>query len=160
MKADFFLKLDTVTGESEDFNHKGAIEISTLNWEINQKTNMHSGNGGATGRSSVGDLIITKKLDCSSPVLHTFCCQGMPIISAQIIKRKSGSKPLEYFRMTLKDVLISAIQIHLGEGESPDVETIHLSFSEFTEEYIPQNNIGSGLATVKHGYNLTKRKKI
>ncbi|GLR26978.1 hypothetical protein GCM10007875_20680 [Limnobacter litoralis] len=36
---------------------------------------------------------------------------------------------------------------------------VSLSFSEYTEEYVPQNQIGSGLGAVKQGYNLVANKK-
>ena len=62
--------------------------------------------------------------------------------------------------MTLNNVVISEIQLHLGEGGTPDLETIRLSFSEFIEEYIPQNKIGSGGGAVRQGYSVTKRIKL
>lgn len=160
MKTDFFLKLTGVQGESIDSKHKGEIDILALNWTISQKTNMHIGQGGAIGQSRVGDIVITKLVDRSSPVLHTYCSLGMKMPEAQIVKRKSGTTPLEYFKISLKEVVISEVQFHLGESGVPDVETVHLSFTEFVEEYTPQSSIGIGDGAVKAGYNMVKRKRI
>ncbi|WP_431310071.1 hypothetical protein, partial [Limnobacter litoralis] len=44
--------------------------------------------------------------------------------------------------------------------QAPDKEVISLSFSEYLEEYTPQNEIGSGLGAVKQGYDIVKNKKL
>lgn len=55
---------------------------------------------------------------------------------------------------------MSGINSHLADGSSTDKEVISLSFSEYLEEYTPQNEIGSGLGAVKQGYDIVKNKKL
>ena len=79
---------------------------------------------------------------------------------ATIVKRKSGLVPLEYFKLTLKEVFISSVELEIGGGHDSDDEVIKLRFTEFVEEFVPQKEDGSAGGSVKHGYNAVKGIKI
>ena len=46
MAIDMFLKVDCVTGESQDSNHKGWTDITSFSWSASQTGNMSVGIGG------------------------------------------------------------------------------------------------------------------
>ncbi|MCP6726322.1 type VI secretion system tube protein Hcp, partial [Klebsiella pneumoniae] len=50
--VDMFLKLDGVTGESQDSKHKGEIHIESFSWGMNQTGASGSGGGGGAGKVS------------------------------------------------------------------------------------------------------------
>lgn len=154
-----FLKLTNVKGDSEDAKHKGEIELTRISWGMGVTATGQSGRGGI-GRAEVRELTLSKRIDPSSPLLHVNCCMGMHFDQAIVTKRKSGLAPLEYFKLTLKDVVISNIDLQLGGGDQSDFEIITLSFSEFVEEYVPQNSDGSGGPAVKHGFSIVKNIKL
>lgn len=161
MKSDMLMKISGISGESVDAVHKNAIHIDDLTWNIEQSVQIDRGNLGCNGRSNVKEVRITKSIDKASPVLRAQACIGTCYDSAIIIKRKAGSTaPLEYWKLTLKNVIVSGINSHLADGSSADKEVISLSFSEYLEEYTPQNEIGSGLGAVKQGYDIVKNKKL
>jgi type VI secretion system secreted protein Hcp len=161
MTTDMFLKLGDIKGESIDSKYKNAIHVDSMSWNIDQGTANHSGSGGSSGRVEVGSIVLHKALDSSSPALRALCSQGMVFPEAFVVKRKAGGKvPLEYYRLTIKNVLISSLHLHLGSEGQPDTEILALSFTEFVEEYVPQNAEGSGNAAIRHGFNITKHSKI
>ncbi|WP_335619121.1 Hcp family type VI secretion system effector [Limnobacter sp.] len=160
MKVDMFLKIGDVKGDSVDAKHKGEIELIRAKWGISLSSTNQTGRGGCAGRPELQALSITKYVDRSSPVLHALCCAGMQFEQAVLVKRKSGAVPLEYFKFTMKDVVISNVSMHLGESDQLDQETITLSFAEYVEEFIPQNADGSGGAAVRHGFNVAKNLKL
>lgn len=158
MKADMFLKMLPIKGDSADAKHKDEIELSGLGWSITLPAAPASSRGGM-GRAEIDELVLRKKVDAASPALHAHCCCGTAFAEAVIVKRKSGLQPLEYFKLTLKEVFISSIELEIGGDESDD-EIIKLRFTEFVEEFVPQKADGSGGGSVKHGYNVTKNTKI
>jgi type VI secretion system secreted protein Hcp len=67
MTQDIFLKIQGVDGESMDATHKGEIEVLNWHWSISQKSNMHTGSGGCTGKATVQDLTFEHFVDRASP---------------------------------------------------------------------------------------------
>lgn len=159
MKADMFLKLAPIKGDCVDARHKDEIELSGMNWGITLPVAPASSRGGM-GQAEIRELVLRKKVDAASPALHAHCCCGTAFAEAIIVKRKSGLLPLEYFKMTLKEVFISSIELQIGGVDDSDDEIIKLRFTEFLEEFVPQKQDGSGGGAVKHGYNITKGIKI
>lgn len=156
MKADMFLKLGPVKGDSVDAKHKGEIELTRVSWGMA----VPGSPAGGVGRVTVEEIVLTKRVDVASPLLHSHCCCGMLFDEAVIVKRKAGKVPLEYFRLTLKEVCIASVELQIGGGEGDDMEVIKLRFSEFVEEFVPQNADGTGGGAIRHGYSVTKNVKL
>ena len=150
-----FLKLGDIKGESIDAKHKDEIDVINYYWEMSQSGSMHSGSGGGSGKVSVGDIVITKFLDRSTPNLQLFCCNGKHIKEAVLTLRKAGENPLEYYKITMKDVLISYVSTAGSMGDRL-IETVTLNFAEYSSEYIPQQKDGTGGASVLVGWNIAK----
>lgn len=49
MSTDLFLKIEGITGESQDANHKGWIGVDSFTWGATQPGNMATGGGGGAG---------------------------------------------------------------------------------------------------------------
>ena len=109
MAVDMFLKLGDIKGESLAAGHTEEIEVLSWSWGCSQTGTTHSGTGGGTGTASVQDLTISKYVDKSSPTIVQACCQGMHMPEAVLTLRKAGgNEPVEYLKITLKEVLISS----------------------------------------------------
>lgn len=160
MAVDIFLKIDDVKGESVDSKHKDEIDILAWSWGASQSGTTHVGGGGGSGKVSVNDLSVTKWIDKSSPTLLLSCCNGKHYKEGLLTVRKAGEKPLEYLKLTMKELLISSITNGGSGGEDRLTENLTLNFAEFKIEYTPQKPDGSGDAAVEAGWNIAENVKV
>jgi type VI secretion system secreted protein Hcp len=112
MAFDAYLKLDGIKGESQDFRHKGEIDILSFTLGVTQTGISASGGGGGAGKSQHQDMQLVKKVDASSPLLYLNCACGAHIKEAMFVVRKAGGSQLEYLKIKLTDVLISSYKPH------------------------------------------------
>lgn len=159
MAVDMFLKLDGVEGESQDDTYKGEIDILAWSWGASQSGTTHVGPGGGAGKCAFQDISITKFIDKASPLLFQYCATGKHIPEGQIIVRKAGENPLEYFKIKLQEIIITSYSTGGSGGEDRLAETVSLNFREFEEVYTPQKEDGSGDSPVRFGYNIMKNLK-
>jgi len=160
MAIDMFLKIDDIKGESVDDKHPGEIDVLSWSWGMTQSGTTHTGTGGGAGKVTVQDMSVAKHVDKASPNLVLACCNGKHFKQALLTVRKAGEKPLEYLKITMKDLIISAVQIS-GAGDSERLtEHVTLNFSEFKTEYSPQKADGTGDAAVEAAFNIAKNVKI
>ncbi len=157
MAVDMFLKLGDIKGESLAAGHTDEIEVLSWSWGCSQTGTTHSGTGGGTGTASVQDLSITKYVDKSSPTIVQSCCQGVHMPEAVLTLRKAGgNEPVEYLKITLKEVLISRHSVGSG-GADQVAENVTLNFAQFNMEYQPQDNTGAKKGGVVSGkWNIPK----
>lgn len=160
MAVDMFLKIDDVKGESVDSKHKGTIDVLAWSWGMSQSGTTHVGGGGGAGKVSVQDISLTKYVDKGSPALVSACCSGKHFKEATLIVRKAGDKPLEYIKITMKEVIISSISTGGSGGEDRLTENVTLNFAEFKLEYTPQKPDGSGDAAVEAAWNIAENVKM
>jgi type VI secretion system secreted protein Hcp len=137
MSNDIFLKIEGVEGESMDSTHKNEIEVTSFNWGMSQSASMHVGSGGGAGKVSVNDLSIVHRIDKASPTLMQMCMTGKHIPSAVLTLRKAGENPLDFYIITMTDVMVTAVE------PSPFNERFQLAFSKVKIEYQPQGKDGS-----------------
>ena len=160
MAVDMFLKLDDVKGESSDSKHKDEIDVLSWSWGMSQSGTTHQGGGGGAGKVSVQDLSVTKYVDKSSANLQLSCCNGKHFKEALLTVRKAGENPLEYLKITMKEVIVSAVSTGGSGGEDRLTENVTLNFAEFKTEYTPQKPDGSGDAAVEAAWNIAENVKV
>ena len=159
-QVDFFLKLDGVPGESTDEKHKGEIDVESFSWgEANAGTGGHGGGSGA-GKVVPQDLVFTKRMDKSSPVLFIACATGQHFKDALLTARKAGGTQQEYLKMKLEEVLVSSYQTSASSGDTVVHETIGLHFSKLEMVYKEQKADGSLGGEAKQKYDFAANKKV
>jgi type VI secretion system secreted protein Hcp len=160
MAVDMFLKLGDIKGESQDDKHKDEIDFVSWSWGMTQSGTTHLGSGGGAGKVAVNDLHVTKFVDKASPNLHLACCTGKHYDQALLTIRKAGDKPVEYYKLTLEEVLISSVSMG-GQGSDDRLtENITLNFAKFKEEYTPQKPDGTGDAAIEGTFHIAKNVKM
>jgi type VI secretion system secreted protein Hcp len=158
MAVDMFLKLEGIKGESADDKHKGEIDVLAWSWGASQSGTMHTGGGGGAGKANFQDVSVTKWIDKSSHALLKAVAVGQHIKSAMLTVRKAGEKPLEYYKLTMNDCLISSVSTGGSGGEDRLTENISINFGNFTMEYTPQKEDGSGDAVLPFGFDIKANK--
>ena len=159
--VDYFLELDGIKGESSDDKHKDTIEIDSFSWGATNQGISSSGGGGGTGKVSFQDLVIKKEVDKASPLLMLACASGQHIKKAVLYVRKSGGQQLDYYTVTLEDVLVSHFESDgMLDGASPiPSEQLSLNYAKIKFEYKPQKSDGSLDSTVSSGWDIKANKK-
>jgi type VI secretion system secreted protein Hcp len=156
MAVDMFLKLGDYKGESQDAAHKDEIDVLSWNWGTHQSGTTHLGGGGGSGKVHVDDLTITKYVDKSTPNIFKGCCKGTHIPEAKLTVRKAGDKPLEYLKITMKDIVVSSYATGGNSDKDRITETVTLNFAQVKVEYTPQKKDGSGEASIPVGWNVAQ----
>ena len=137
--ADMFLKIKGAAGESSDTDHKDEIDVVSWSWGMAQSTDLATGQ--ASGRATMHQLSIVKRVDKSSTTLMNFLRNNKLVDEAQLVVRKAGKTPLEYFKIELKKVRITLLKTETENAEL--LERVNLGFAQIRVSYTPQDPTGA-----------------
>jgi len=135
-----FLKMQGVTGEARDAEHKGEIEVVSWSWGMEAPGAFAYG-GAATAKSTMSELRVVKRVDQSSPTLMSFLRTHKVIKQVQLTVRKAGTTPLEYFKIELEDARLTSLRTESEKEEL--VERLSLGFAKVRVSYVPQDATGA-----------------
>lgn len=156
MAADVYLQIDSVKGESNDHEHAGWIEVSSVTWGGRQpRSATASTAGGHTAeRAELHMVSVTKEVDVSSPTLFQLMCQGKTLPKATLhFMRADGASRVMYYEVTLENVLIAeSAKTYTGHGLMH--EALALRFSKITEKYTQQKIVGGAGGNTMGSWNL------
>jgi type VI secretion system secreted protein Hcp len=149
-----YLYIDGVEGPST--SRTGCIDVLSFSWGVSQTAVYGAGASGKeakAGRADFSNLSIMKVLDKTSPLLCDHCATGNILDKVYILYDKPvGDKQQPYFRIWLKDALITSVQLS-GSNENP-TESISFAFQGVEIAYAPEKDDGSLDAAIRKGYNL------
>ncbi len=129
-----FAKVDGIDGDSTVEGHVKEIEIFNFSETFRQSA-PGSGAGGGAGKFTPGPIVFTKFQDRASIGLLRACAKGQHIPTVVITAvRATKGKPETFYKITLKEVLVSAI----NERASGDtlIEEIQLVYESARWEVI------------------------
>ena len=160
MAVDMFLKLEGIKGEAKDEKHEGEIDVLAWSWGMSQSGTSHMGGGSGAGKVNIQDISVTKYVDKGSAALMMHCATGKHITNGMLFVRKAGEKPLEYIKIKIEDIMVSAVSTGGSGGEDRLTENVTLNFSKFKVEYQEQKADGSGVPGGEFGYDIKKNVKL
>lgn len=136
--SDYLLELDGIKGESKDRAHPETIEISSFSWGCSNPTSVVGGGGGA-GKVQFQDFHFSSAVSKATPQLLLACATGQHIKSAKLFVRKSAAdgEPVEYYVITLTNILVSSISQGGGGagGGAVPTDQFSLNFAKITVDY-------------------------
>jgi type VI secretion system secreted protein Hcp len=142
--TDTYLHLQTrragkVKGECITPGHQDDIAVRTWSWGVTAPAAM--GTVQATTRRSYKNLTFVKGTDTASTALLSALATNDEVKEARLMMRKSGEGQQDFFRMTLKNARITAVD--MDATEDGDVfERIAIAFTKVEIEYSPQQRTG------------------
>ena len=157
-RADYFLKIDGLDGESQDDKHKNEIHIESFHLGVANHGSGHQGTGSGSGKAMVHDLHMTKQTDKASPNLFIACCNGKHFKDATLTVKKAGEHPHSYLIYKMDDVLISSFNSKSHPGGDIAQETLSLNFRKVEMSYVPQNKDGTAGAKIVKAYDVAANK--
>lgn len=139
MAVDTFLKIDGIKGESQDDKHKDWIEVLSYS-QPSGAVAPEAEKKGAGHQPS--DILITKQVDASSPILQKFCSSGkhIPKVTLEIM-RAQAAKPKT---AEMSDVVISKISPVVSAhdkatgGKSVPTESVSFNYGTIKWTYTQQ----------------------
>lgn len=144
--ADYYLKIDTIEGESDAVGFEKQMQIESWSFGANNSGSAAIGTGLGTGKVSMQDFHFVIQNGKASVQLFLACCKGNHIPKAVLSCRKSGGdgKPYVYYKVTFSDLAISSFQTggSNGSGALP-MEQISFNFSKIEHEYSQQKADGT-----------------
>jgi type VI secretion system secreted protein Hcp len=145
--GDLFMKIKgakhgPIKGESQDTDHKDEIEVMSWSWGMEAKQAI--GGGGATGKATIRELKIVKKVDAASTALMLALRTNELIQSAVLTARKAGKGQHEYLKVSIEGGRVTGLDIQVNPATSNAelVEHVSFSFNKIEVEYTPQGPDG------------------
>ena len=131
-----------INGEAQDDKHKGEIEVLSWSWGMQGKPTL--GGGAATGKATMRELRIVKKVDKASTALMSALRTNEVIKEGILTLRKTGTSKIEYLKITISDGRVMSLDVEAGdqEGSSNLLERVSFSFNKIEVEYTPQGGDG------------------
>ncbi|MPZ18957.1 MAG: Hcp1 family type VI secretion system effector [Luteitalea sp.] len=146
--GDMFLKVKGIKGESQDQAHGGEIDV--VRWSWGMQANTALGGGGASGKATVQELKIVKRVDSASTALMLALRRNQVIPEAVLTLRKAGGIQHEFLKITIKQGHVTSLNIEAGDtgGRPEPFEHVSFSFNEIAVEYTGQGNDGQPLGSM------------
>jgi type VI secretion system secreted protein Hcp len=160
-------KLEGFTKETSDSGNVG-IEILSYSWNVSNPVQASPSNvGRTTGRPNFGELVLTKRLDSTTPIICDDCASAKnlgDVVFSLVRQDEAAGENLCYMKYELSNTLISSVSVG-GSGEIP-IETISLNYSAINWIYVEQKeDMGAeaggegGGATAARGWDLALNKE-
>jgi type VI secretion system secreted protein Hcp len=132
--VDYFLKIDGISGESQNKAHKGEIDIESFSWGLQNPTTLSAGGGAGAGKAQFSEFKITKHVDQASPKLFISCAEGRHIKFATLTGFRGDARGTSqpFYKVHLEDVLVSSYQSGGSGGEGAPTDQLSLNFGKIT----------------------------
>ena len=157
--ADYYLKIETIEGESEATGFEKQMQIESFSFGANNSGSSGIGSGLGVGKVSLQDMHFVVQNGKASPQLFLACAKGNHIPQAILSCRKTGGdgNPFTYTKITFGDIVISSFQTGGSNGSSIlPMEQISFNFTNITFEYYQQKADGTVALTNTTGYDVKK----
>jgi type VI secretion system secreted protein Hcp len=146
-QGDMFLKVEgskqgPIKGEAQDDKHPAEIDVLGWSWGMRAQTTM--GASGASGKSTLLELQVSKQVDSATTGLMSAMRNNEPLKRVVLTVRKAGKEPLEYFKIALEQARITSLEVG-SEGSGTDAlgESVSFAFKSISVEYVPQGTEGA-----------------
>ncbi|MBZ5727233.1 MAG: type VI secretion system tube protein Hcp [Acidobacteriia bacterium] len=154
MAVNAYLFVDGVEGPST--SKPKHIDVLSFSWGVSQTAVYGAGASGKeakAGRADFTNLSIMKVLDKTTPLLADHCATGDILKQVYLLYDKPvGDKQQDYFRIYLKDALITSVQLS-GSNENP-TESVSFAFQGVEIAYRSEDDTGKLEAAIRKGYDL------
>lgn len=163
MPVEIFLKMDGVTGESRNFQHKGWADVMSWTWAIT--SNRSTPQQAANENASFNEISLIKRIGRdSTEMMKLFAAREvvphaelsiMPVVSKKEAKQK-------YLHLYMEDVVIKSIVTGGSCEEEFFKERVTLLFDRIRFEYNQHAALGVDELSVDHvfGWDISAGKAI
>ncbi len=159
MAVDMFLKLAGITGELQDAQHKGEIDILGWSWGV-AETQPVAGAGVAAPKPNFHQLSVQKLLDLASAQLLAAVAKGSHIATGTLTIVRTGAAPQTFLVLNMKDIAIASVNMAELQTQNRPTETVALIFGQIDFEYTEFLATGAKGPTTIFKWNITTNQPI
>ena len=154
--ADYFLKLEGIPGETKDRMHREEIEVQGWSWGATQNVLSHTvmGKQVREAQANVRDMRVSMYTCRATPRLVGACLTLEKIHTAVLSCRKSGAIAQDYLIITLKDVIITSVELAGGSPNLLPIDVITLNFGQLDILYREQSSEGDMKGPLRFIYDV------
>lgn len=161
---DIYMKFGNpaIKGESADKDHAGWLELKSWDHSIVQpRSATASTAGGHTSeRCEHGDMVFTKEIDSSSPLLYQNASGGTTFdeVTVDFMRADGEGNRVKYLEIKMKYVIISSVTPSVQQEGLP-VETFSLKYAAVQWKQTQQKIGGNQGGNTQGAWSLTKNDK-
>lgn len=155
-----FLRLDGIRGGSVNERHRDEIDLSSYAQAFRNTLNFGFGGGAGAGRVSCGDITVLKNIDRATPDLIMHVTTGRHIRDGVITFTRSGERPIDYYVVRLRDVVIDAVEQIDPPGDAGLTEKVSLKVRQFQFSYTPIDEKGGAGAPITFGWDCASNSRF
>ncbi len=149
-RADMFLKLSGIDGESVNAKHSGEVDVTGIILPILAPA--PTGGGSGSGKVNCPSLTVFKNLDKASPILMKKLAQGVHIPRAVLTVQRSGAEQVDFYVLTMDEVFVTEVT-QISEDPSHLSDKVVFTARRYNFEYRVQNPTGGSPEFVKFGWD-------
>ncbi len=148
---DIFMKINEIKGESQDQKYKDAIEILSFAQESFVECSTAGGVANCS-KTQTGNFAFDIRFGKANLGLRRYMYEGRVLPTVEIIFRKAGQNPIEYYKILLEDVFVVRLSESINESEQ--ASQLELKATKATWTYTPQNINGSAGTPTSFKWNF------
>lgn len=147
-----FLKIDGITGDSQDPDHTNENEVKSFSWQETTNAASKGGGGGVGAKAVFGDLNVTTKSGKWSTQLLQNSASGNHIKEVKLFASQPGGG---YVKIKLQDVLITNYGTTGSDKDAAVLDQLSMSYAKiFLDTMSADGSTGSV------GWDVKNNKKI
>lgn len=150
-----YMQIPGIEGTVSAKGFKNWITVDTLDFAAGRNVETLAGQTTARikTKTHASEIVITKSLDKSSPLIFTEACVGKAIPEIKLALCHTGDSLTPYMQYTLYDVFISQYKVLAVADEQP-IEWLSLNFSRMESRYTPHDAQHRAGAPISAQYNI------
>jgi type VI secretion system secreted protein Hcp len=140
-----------INGESNDIKHQNEIVTTSFGQE---NINCSTITGGVPCAGKAGHFIFNMNINKSLPLLKKALYNTEHLLSVDIVFRKAGGTPFEFYKIRLENVIITHIT-DAADASTGVKNQVEADAARFGWTYIGQKSDGTSDAPIKFGWDVT-----
>jgi type VI secretion system secreted protein Hcp len=149
---DYFLKIDTIDGESTENAHRSWIDVLSWSWGVSNAGSTGTGGGAGAGKAVFEDFSWVQRIDRSVAPIFTGVATGKHYKDATLDVTTGGAKNDSFFQMIFSDVTLTSLQSS-GSGAALDANA-SLGYTAVKLRYRAQDAKGGLGPWIEGGFSL------
>lgn len=142
-----FIKVDGIAGESKDSAHQGWMDVNAYSWGASRGVGP-----GDVAMVNYRNLVVHCSVDKGTPAMLLRASNGNKIKTVELSACKAGGTQIEYYRVTLENVLIIEVLLR-DNGATTDVE-YEFQADKVKFQYWEQSGLGGKSAESRMGWDI------